>query len=84
MDLFLLMEYFHLSIKIYIYIYIFPVLSPISILNSPTQFLSLTLSFPSCDLLVVSHAGVCLWLLGRGFGYCYSCGYVAMYVCRCE
>ena len=57
----------------------------ITILNSPTQFLSLTLSFPLViSLSVVSRVFVFLWLFGRGFGYCYSCGYVAIYVCRCE
>ena len=57
----------------------------ITILNSPTQFLSLTLSFPlAISLSVVSRVSVFLWLFGRGFGYCYSCGYVAIYVCRCE
>ena len=69
MDLFLLMEYFNLSIKIYIYIYIFPVLSPIAILNSPTQFLSLTLSFPLAISLRLCCVCVCVYgCLAVGLG----------------
>uniref|UniRef100_A0A7N2LKB0 non-specific serine/threonine protein kinase n=1 Tax=Quercus lobata TaxID=97700 RepID=A0A7N2LKB0_QUELO len=43
------------------------------------------LSFPfAISLSVVLRVCVCLWLFGHEFGYCYSSGYVAMYVCRCE
>ena len=48
----------------------------------PPSF-SLSHSFPlAISLSVVSRVCLCLWLFGRGFGYHYSCGYVAMYVCR--
>ena len=64
----------------------------ITILNSPTQFLSLTLSFPlAISLSFVSRSSVfmnvcnlwpCMYVDVNV--YCYSCGYVAMYVCRWE
>ena len=45
--------------------------------------LSLTL-FLLRSLSRLCRVCACLWLFGRVFGYRYSCGYVAIYVCRCE